>query len=110
MKNKKVAMQIRIHRWVGGGYVWAWEHVVDTCSLLPYLLFNLIHIYNVFNVQQIMYMHIITLSFPQPSPARKASTKVQRPPEPGKPATPLPNTAKTERPSTKKERFSVMYF
>lgn len=51
-----------------------------------------------------------TFSAPQPSPARNANTRVQRPPEPGNPATPLPNTAKTDRPRTKKDRFITMCF
>lgn len=54
--------------------------------------------------------YVITFSVPQPSPARNANTRVQRPPEPGKPATPLPNTAKIDRPSTKKERFITKCF
>lgn len=57
-----------------------------------------------------MHAHAITFSLPQPRPARNASTRVQRPPEPGKPATPLPNTAKTDRPRTKKERFITTCF
>lgn len=51
-----------------------------------------------------------TFSVPQPRPARKARTRVHRPPEPGNPATPLPKTAKTERPSTRKDRFITMCF
>lgn len=51
-----------------------------------------------------------TFSAPQPSPARNANTRVQRPPEPGNPATPLPNTAKTDRPRTRKDRFITMCF
>lgn len=61
-------------------------------------------------VRQILYAYVITFSDPQPSPARNANTRVQRPPEPGKPATVLPKTAKTERPSTRKERFITKYF